>query len=152
MKSSRIATAATLLLWGGAAAAHPGHESASFFSGLAHPLGGADHLLAMPAVESGIAVSVLVLGLLIAFAARLPIAAAVPLLAVFALFHGYAHHAEMGQSSLAVYAVGFALATAALHGAGYALGRWVPQSLRAQRLQRVAGVLIAGTGAAFLGA
>ena len=70
----------------------------------------------------------------------------------FALFHGHAHHAEMGEGTLAAYAVGFALATAALHGAGYLIGRWLPQTLWAQRLQRAAGALIAGAGAVFLGA
>jgi urease accessory protein len=34
----------------GTAAAHPGHEATSFMAGLAHPLWGADHLLAMLAV------------------------------------------------------------------------------------------------------
>lgn len=191
MNIARLATAAGLALWAGAAVAHPGHESASFFSGITHPPGGADHLLAMlavglyaarqagrqrwalpasfvlamlagaglgalgimlPAVEAGIAASVLVLGLLIAFAARLPVAAALPLVAVFALFHGHAHQAEMGEGTLAAYAAGFALATAALHAAGYLVGRWLPQSLWAQRLQRTAGALIAGAGAVFLGA
>ncbi|HRP22344.1 MAG TPA: HupE/UreJ family protein [Thauera sp.] len=108
--------------------------------------------LALPAVEAGIAASVLVFGLLIALAARLPLAASLPLVAVFALFHGHAHHAEMGGASLATYAVGFALATALLHGAGYALARWTPQTRGGERIRRVAGGAIAGTGAVLLGA
>lgn len=191
MHPNRALTTLSLVLASSCALAHPGHESASFFSGIMHPLGGADHLLAMlavglyaarqpgrqrwalpasfvlamlagaglgalgimlPAVEAGVAASVLVLGLLIAFAARLPVAAALPLVAAFALFHGHAHHAEMGDGTLVTYAAGFALATASLHVAGYLIGRWLPQSLWAQRLQRAAGALIAGAGAVFLGA
>ena len=195
MKTFRTLTlpAVTFMLAGasGAAFAHPGHESASFFSGFGHPFGGLDHLLAMiavglyaarqpgvarqllpagfvlamlagtalgavgvalPAVEAGIAASVLVFGLLIAFAARLPLAAALALVAAFALFHGHAHHAEMGGASLASYAVGFALATASLHVAGYALARWMPETPLAQRVRRVAGGAIAATGAVLLGA
>jgi urease accessory protein len=113
---------------------------------------GADALgIALPAVEAGIAASVLVLGLLIATAARLPVAVALPLVAVFALFHGHAHHAEMGDSTLLAYTAGFALATAALHAAGFLVGRWLPQTVWGQRLQRAAGALIAGAGAVFLG-
>jgi len=191
MHPNRALITLGLALASGSALAHPGHESASFFSGLAHPLGGADHLLAMlavglyaarqgagqrwalpaafvlamlagaglsvlglalPTVETGIAASVLVLGLLIAFAARLPMATALPLVAGFALFHGHAHHTEMGSSTLLTYVAGFALATAALHAAGYLLGRQLPQTVWAQRLQRAAGALIAGAGVVFLGA
>lgn len=107
---------------------------------------------ALPAVEAGIAASVLVLGLLIALAARLPVAASLPLVAAFALFHGHAHHAEMEGASLATYVLGFALATALLHGAGYALTRWTPQTLLGDRVHRAAGAAIAGTGALLLGA
>jgi urease accessory protein len=175
----------------GTAFAHPGHESASFITGFAHPFGGLDHLLAMlavglyaarqsgtawralpagfvlamlagaglgaagialPAVETGIAASVLVLGLLIALAARLALGAALPLVAAFAVFHGHAHHAEMGGASLATYVAGFVLATALLHGIGYALARWMPQTAVWQRMQRMAGGAIAATGAVLLGA
>src|ERR1035437_488964 len=49
----------------------------------------------VPLVEQGIAASVLVLGLLIAAAVRLPLAASVLVVGIFAVFHGYAHGAEM---------------------------------------------------------
>lgn len=108
--------------------------------------------VAMPAVESGIALSVLLLGLMIALAARLPLAASLPMVAAFALFHGFAHHAEKGGAALAVYAMGFALATAVLHAAGYLLARWLPETAFAQRSKRALGVAIAGFGAVMLGA
>lgn len=191
MKTRSALAAVALATASGAAFAHPGHESASFFTGFAHPLGGFDHLLAMlavglyaacqpgttrwmlpagfvlamlagaglgalgvalPAVEAGIAASVLVLGLLIALAARLPLAASLPLVAAFALFHGHAHHAEMGGASLVTYSTGFALATALLHGAGYAIARWMPQTRVGNAIRRVAGLVVAGVGGAMLGA
>lgn len=191
MKTRSALAAVVLATASGAALAHPGHESASFFTGFTHPLGGLDHLLAMlavglyaarqpgatrwmlpagfvlamlagaglgaigvalPAVEAGIAASMLVFGLLIALAARLPLTVSLPLVAAFALFHGHAHHAEMGGASLVTYATGFALATALLHGAGYAIARWMPETRVGNAIKRVAGLLVAGVGGAMLGA
>lgn len=191
MKTRSALAAVVLATASGAALAHPGHESASFFTGFTHPLGGLDHLLAMlavglyaarqpgatrwmlpagfvlamlagaglgaigvalPAVEAGIAASMLVFGLLIALAARLPLTVSLPLVAAFALFHGHAHHAEMGGASLVTYAAGFALATALLHGAGYAIARWMPKTRVGNAIKRVAGLLVAGVGGAMLGA
>ena len=75
--------------------------------------------LRLPGVEAGILASVMVLGLLIAAAARLPRAAAFAVVAAGALFHGHAHGAELpaGASGMA-YALGFLAATALLHGVG----------------------------------
>lgn len=76
---------------------------------------------ALPAIESGVAASVLVLGLLIAARSRLALPAGLAVVALFAVFHGYAHGAEMpAAASLLTYGAGFALATAALHGVGIA--------------------------------
>ena len=52
----------------------------------------------VPFVEQGIATSVLLLGLLIAFAVRMPLGFSVPLVALFAICHGHAHGAEMVAS------------------------------------------------------
>ncbi|AYH46194.1 HupE/UreJ family protein [Azoarcus sp. DN11] len=106
--------------------------------------------VALPLVETGIAASVLVFGLLIAVVAQLPARASLPLVAVFALFHGHAHHTEMGDGALLTFAAGFALASVALHCAGYLLARWLPRSRAGLALQRVLGGLIAAAGAAFL--
>lgn len=108
--------------------------------------------MALPVVEPGIALSVLVLGLMIALAARLPLAASLPMVAAFAIFHGFAHHAEMGRAALATYVAGFALATAVLHAAGYLLARWMPETVLAQRIKRALGAVIAGFGVVMLGA
>ena len=61
----------------------------------------------LPFVEQGIAASVLILGILIAAAIRLPVAASAILVGLFALFHGYAHGAEMpGTASGLLYGFG----------------------------------------------
>ncbi|TWU07925.1 HupE/UreJ family protein [Stieleria varia] len=79
--------------------------------------------LALPMVETGIATSVLVLGLLITLSARLPLTASVVLVAMFAIFHGHAHGTEMspempGTATGLAYAAGFVIATASLLGLG----------------------------------
>ena len=55
---------------------------------------------ALPYVEAGIALSILVLGAAIAFETTMPVAAAMALVAFFAVFHGYAHGAEMPETRL----------------------------------------------------
>ncbi len=72
----------------------------------------------LPMVEAGILASVIILGALVAASARLSLAVAVPLVAVFGLLHGHAHGTELGGEGALGYAAGFILATAALHAAG----------------------------------
>lgn len=127
-------------------------------SGLMHPVGGLDHILAMIAVglwaglvggramlalpatflggmalggalgmagtglpmgEAGILASVIILGALVAASARVTLLVALPLVAGFGLLHGNAHGLELADGNGALgYALGFLVATAALHGAG----------------------------------
>ena len=82
----------------------------------------------LPGVEIGIAISAVLLGLAVVFAARPPTWMAAVLVGVFAIFHGHAHGAELppGADALA-YRAGFVVATGLLHLAGIALGllaRW----------------------------
>ncbi len=94
----------------------------SFVSAMA--LGGILSMFAVfiPFIEGGITFSLLVLGLLIAAAIRLPILASTILVGIFAVFHGYAHGAEMPQNVDALtYATGFVMATAFLHLSGIGL-------------------------------
>ncbi|MBX4136898.1 HupE/UreJ family protein [Pseudomonas sp. S5F11] len=101
--------------------------------------------LALPALENGIAASVLALGLAVALAVRPPLLMAIAATALFALFHGVAHGLELPEmSSPWAYAAGFVGATAALHAAGYALVRFLPAA--AAPLVRVAGAASAATG------
>jgi len=100
----------------------------------------------LPALESGIAASVLALGLAVALAVRPPLVMAVGATALFALFHGVAHGLELPEmSSPWTYAAGFVAATAVLHAVGYAVVRVLPQA--AAPLVRLAGAASAVTGA-----
>lgn len=75
----------------------------------------------LPFVELGIALSSVVIGAAAAWGRPMPVAAAMALVGVFAVFHGHAHGAEMpADSSGIAYAAGFAFSTALLHLAGIA--------------------------------
>ncbi|MFC3225857.1 HupE/UreJ family protein [Marinibaculum pumilum] len=109
--------------------------------------------ITLPFVELGIALSVLVLGLALAFRIRLATLGAMALVGFFALFHGHAHGAEMpaAASSLA-YVGGFLLATALLHGAGMLVGglAGLGVSRHVVHAHRVGGTAIAVLGAFML--
>ena len=104
----------------------------------------------VPPVEIGIAISVLVLGGAIAGKWRPPIWAAVGIVALFALFHGYAHGHELPSIADPVaYSLGFVIATGMLHIVGIAIGaigRWRMGAIAI----RVAGAAIAALGLQFL--
>ena len=97
----------------------------------------------LPQVETAIALSVLVLGFLIATRRQGGTTAGMLLTAGFALFHGYAHGLEMPQAASSVgYALGLVLATLCLHGMG------VAGSLIGRRATQLAGAGIAVSGLA----
>jgi urease accessory protein len=104
--------------------------------------------VAIPMVEPGILASVIVLGLLVLTAARLPVALGAALVAVFALLHGHAHGAELPVQAAAVtYAVGIALATALLHGLGLGVA-YLCRGDTGRLIVRGAGALMAAAGVA----
>ncbi|QFT94447.1 HupE / UreJ protein [Roseovarius sp. THAF9] len=105
--------------------------------------------LALPMVEPMILVSVLVLGVLVATAARLPLSAAVAITAALGLFHGHAHGAEIGGATAHSYLAGFVTATAALHALGAAAG-WALGRLGGALVARGAGVAVALGGSALV--
>ena len=77
----------------------------------------------IPPVEVGIALSVLVLGAMILFAVRAPVVVACTVVAMFALFHGYAHGLELPSAADPIgYSAGFVLCTGLMHLVGIALG------------------------------
>src|SRR5262245_47238927 len=131
--------------------------AASFVSGFAHPLHGADHLVGMlavgiwgalaggrairvwpiafvatmlvgfaaaaagitvPLVEPAIVLSIIVLGLVVAFAAEAPLWPGAAIIGLFAFFHGHVHGTETAATGLVAYAMGLAIATGALHVTG----------------------------------
>lgn len=106
---------------------------------------------ALPGTEQGIAASVLVLGLLVAAAVRLPVAVGMGLVGVFAIFHGLAHGAEMPATAGGLgYGAGFVAATALLHATGVGLGVFAARS--SGRVAKSAGWAIAACGVALLAA
>ena len=104
----------------------------------------------LPAVETGIALSGLVLGLLIAFAVRAPLPVAAAVVGIFAIFHGHAHGTELPEAFSAYgYAVGFVIGTGLLHLVGIGLGL-LTRTTAGTLAARGIGAGIAAVGAAFL--
>lgn len=104
----------------------------------------------LPAVETGIALSGVVLGLLVAFAVRAPIWIASAIVGLFAIFHGHAHGTELPQAFSAYgYAVGFVVGTGLLHLFGIGMG-FLTKSRIGTLAVRATGGGIALVGAAFL--
>jgi urease accessory protein len=104
----------------------------------------------LPGVEIGIAASAIVLGLMVALAARPPLWVTAVLVGAFAVFHGHAHGGELPPGTDAVaFSVGFVVATGLLHLTGIAFGllaRWPAGRVTV----RAAGGAIALAGIAFL--
>jgi urease accessory protein len=105
----------------------------------------------LPGIEIGIAVSAVVLGLMVALAAKPHLAIAAILVGAFAIFHGHAHGTELpaGANALA-YALGFVIATGLLHLAGIGFGL-LTKYPNGRLAVRAAGGAIAIAGVVFLG-
>jgi urease accessory protein len=102
--------------------------------------------LPLPGVETGIDLSVLVLGAMIALAVRPPVWLAAAVVAAWAVFHGYAHGAELPETADPfAYGIGFVLATGLLHGVGIGVGTIVRWPIGASVL-RLAGATICAAG------
>jgi urease accessory protein len=102
-----------------------------------------------PGIEIGILASVLVLGLLVASATRLPLGAGIVLVALAGACHGAAHGAEMPAAANSLHFLeGMVLATAILHATGVAAG--LAAARRSPALVRWAGAAILGGGVALL--
>ncbi|MBB3406409.1 urease accessory protein [Rhizobium sp. BK316] len=107
----------------------------------------------VPLVEIGIALSVIVLGAIVALNIRASTAVAMGIVGLFAIFHGHAHGAEMPENAGgAAYAAGFMIATALLHMAGLGLGFLIARFGERQGafVTRTAGSLAAVAGIGIL--
>ena len=101
--------------------------------------------LHVPFTEEGILLSVLVLGILVAVAARFPLAASMTIVGIFAFFHGHSHGTEMPANAVGyAYGAGFALATVLLHASGIGMA-YAVQSVKLP-VVRWAGAAIALAG------
>ena len=106
--------------------------------------------LPLPAVEVGIAVSAVVMGIMVAASVKPPLGVAALIVGAFAVFHGHAHGTELPETATPLaYGAGFVISTGLLHGAGIAVGllvRWEA----GETLVRVCGGAIAALGLYFL--
>lgn len=115
-------------------------------------LGGALGVLGFPllGVEMGIAASGIILGLMVAFAAKPPLWVAAVVVGFFGIFHGHAHGTELPDSANAMtYSIGFVISTGLLHLAGIVFGlltKW-PWG---EWVIRACGGVIAAVGCGFL--
>jgi urease accessory protein len=102
----------------------------------------------LPQVESAIALSVVLLGLLVAGAGSFTMPASVVfvLSALFGLVHGHAHGLE-ASGTVAGYIAGFVLGSGILHAIGYVAGRSLS---RIRAAGWIAGGAIAAAGLALL--
>ena len=74
-------------------------------------------------VDVCIALSVIVLGIFVAFGVKAPVAVAMAVVGLFAIFHGHAHGSEMPLDAAGVECgTGFMMATAVLHAVGIGIG------------------------------
>ena len=103
----------------------------------------------IPLVEPGILASVVVLGLLVAIAADLPVSAGVAIIAMFAVLHGHAHGAEVAETVSGIeYMAGFAVATALLHALGIVAA--VLLRVRYRNLVRIGGTACIAIGVSLI--
>ena len=106
--------------------------------------------VSLPLVEVIIALSGVVLGALIVLKLRAPLAIAMALVGVFALFHGYAHGLEMpAEMSVITYGAGFVVGTGLLHMVGIALG-FLTMLPRGELMIRGCGGVISVIGLTYL--
>ncbi|BAM92475.1 conserved membrane hypothetical protein [Bradyrhizobium oligotrophicum S58] len=106
--------------------------------------------IGLPVPELIIALSALVLGLAVAMRIRVPFAVAAVIVAIFAVFHGHAHGAELPTAvNPLAYGCGFVVATGLLHASGITIGalaRWPG----GERVIQGVGAAIAALGGYFL--
>jgi urease accessory protein len=107
--------------------------------------------IGIPVTELGIAISLVILGLVIAIERRFPILVAMIGVGFFAIFHGYAHGAEVPETATPfLYAFGFLIGTALIHITGVVIGDISRHYERGKVALRVGGGLIALIGVLFV--
>jgi urease accessory protein len=107
----------------------------------------------LPFVEIGTGLSVVVLGLTVAFQLNVPTPVAMALVGFFAIFHGHAHGTEMPESASGfAYGIGFLCATALLHATGVGLGLATRHTgkIYSRRIVQIGGGTMAIAGIAIL--
>jgi urease accessory protein len=104
---------------------------------------------APPWTEAGVALSVAVLGVAVAWGVRAPVAVGAALCAALAVAHGQAHGAETPTDAAGLaFGLGFIVSTALLHAAGIGLAALMVRT--APLAGRAIGLGVAAAGAALL--
>jgi urease accessory protein len=104
----------------------------------------------LPLVEAAIAASVFALGVLIIGAVRMPLAWAMGVVGLFALFHGYAHAVEAPAEATGSYILGFLAASALLQGLGLGLGMLVRKAAGDFGMRAMGGAVVAAGAVALI--
>ena len=101
-------------------------------------------------VELGIAVSLIILGIVIAAERRLAIGVAMVAVGIFATFHGYAHGSEVPTTAEPfLYALGFLTGTALIHILGVIIGDVAKHYENGKLILRGGGAFVALIGVLF---
>jgi urease accessory protein len=98
----------------------------------------------LPIAEAGILASVFLLGGLVLIAVQVPAPAAMGVVALFAIFHGYVHAVEAPGAETGEYMLGFLAATTLLLGLGAGLGWVVRRIVGDMGLRALGGLILAG--------
>ena len=107
--------------------------------------------IGLTATELGIAISLVILGSVIALERRISIRDVMIGVGFFAIFHGYAHGSEMPDTAEPfLYALGFLVGTALIHIAGVVIGDISRHYERGKIILRFGGGLIAFVGLLFI--
>ena len=123
----------------------PGTFVVMMIAGAAVGIGG----VPLPGVEYATGLSIVAIALPIAFALGMPVPLAMALVGTFAIFHGHAHGMEIPHdAAVTKYVLGFAMATALIHGAGVLSGLGLARLAKRELLLRALGASIAVLGAA----
>ncbi len=102
--------------------------------------------ISLPYIETAILTSVIVLGSMIAFGVKANFLISSLIVGSFAIFHGYAHGAEMPvEAGSLAYSAGFVLATSILHIIGILIGLSLAK-LQTSNFTRIGGGVIATSG------
>lgn len=107
--------------------------------------------VSLPLVESGIALSVVALGIALAADKHMAMIWAMLFVGFFAVFHGHAHGTEMPLiADPVLYGMGFVLGTAIIHLTGVLVGLGSARLKNGGILLRLLGAGIAGVGICML--
>jgi urease accessory protein len=104
----------------------------------------------LPHAVAGVALSGVILGALVASAARPRLWIAALIVAAFAVFHGHTHGTALPLSGVPLaFGAGFVISTGLLHLCGIAIGLLNRRPAGAQAI-RLGGIVIAVTGGVYL--